>query len=80
MHEKRAELVELFQHILDHAEVFDRETLHCASGHLSQLKSFDFCFFLFAFVRIFDFADVLFGILQSKILDMQFSLARIAEF
>ena len=29
---------------------------------------------------IFDFADVLFGILQSKTLDMQFSLARIAEF
>ncbi|KAL7380716.1 hypothetical protein ABVT39_022730 [Epinephelus coioides] len=80
VHEKRAELVKLFQHILDHAEVFDHETLHCASGHLSQLKSFDFCFFLFAFVLIFDFADVLFGILQSKILDVQFSLARIAEF
>ncbi len=33
VHEKRAELVELFQHILDHAEVFNRETVHCASGH-----------------------------------------------
>ena len=73
VHEKRADLVQLFQHILDHAEDFDRETVHCASGHLSHVKSFEFFFFLFAFVGIFDFADVLFGILQSKTLDMQFS-------
>lgn len=45
VHDKRAELVKLFQHILDHAEDFDRETVHCASGHLSQLKSFDFWVF-----------------------------------
>ncbi len=80
VHDKRAELVTLFQHILDHAEDFDRDTVHCASGHLSQLKSFDFCFFLFAFISIFDFADVLFGILQNKNLDVQFTLARIADF
>ncbi|CAK6953275.1 zinc finger MYM-type protein 1-like [Scomber scombrus] len=79
VHEKRAELVDLFQHILDQAEDFDRETVHCASGHLAQLKSFDFCFFLFSFTGIFDIADVLFGILQSKTLDMQFCLARIAD-
>lgn len=36
VHEKRAELVDLFQHILDHVEDFDRETVHCASGHLAQ--------------------------------------------
>ncbi len=80
VHDKRAELVTLFQHILDHAEDFDHDTVHCASGHLSQLKSFDFCFFLFAFICIFDFADVLFRILQNKNLDVQFTLARIADF
>ena len=49
--------------------------------HLSRLTSYDFCFFLFAFICIFDFADVLFGILQNKSLDVvQFRLARIADF
>lgn len=54
------ELVELL-HILDHAEDFDREMLQYAPAH---------SFFLLAFIGIFDFADVLFGILQNKILDM----------
>ncbi len=75
VHDKRAELVTLFQHILDHTGDFDRDTVPCASGHLTQLKSFDFCFFLFAFICIFDFADELFGILQNKNLDVQFTLA-----
>ncbi|KAF3845768.1 hypothetical protein F7725_002846 [Dissostichus mawsoni] len=68
------------RHILDQAEDFDQKTVHCASGHLAQLKSFDCCFFLFTFTGTFEIADVLFGIPQSKTLDMQFSLARIADF
>ncbi|GAA6100996.1 lethal(3)malignant brain tumor-like protein 2 isoform X1 [Tachysurus ichikawai] len=77
VHDKRVELVELFQHIIDHAEDFDLETVHCASGHLAH---FEFCYFLFFFTGIFDIADVLFGILQSKTLDVQFCLARITDF
>lgn len=80
VHSKRVELVELFQHILDHAEDFDSDTVHCASGHLSHLKSFDFCFFLFSLTGIFDVADVLFGILQSKTADVKFNLEKIADF
>lgn len=37
-------------------------------------------FFLFAFIGIFHFADVLFGILQNKSLEVQFCLARFADF
>lgn len=37
-------------------------------------------FLLFAFISIFDFADVLFEILQKRSLEVQFSLARIAGF
>ena len=36
----KVELVEFFQHILDYAEDFDWETLHCAPGRLSRLTGF----------------------------------------
>lgn len=52
--------------------------VHCASGHLRSLTSF--FFFLLAFIGTSDFADVFIGILQTKSLDVQFSVARIAEF
>lgn len=70
-------MFELFQHILDHAEDFDHGTL-C----IRTLEKFDFFFFFFllAFIGTFDFADVFIGILQTKSLDVQFSVARIAEF
>lgn len=39
-----------------------------------------FFFFHLAFIGTLDFADVFIGILQTKSLDVQFSVARIAEF
>ncbi len=67
--EKRARLLELFQHITDHPSDSDANSIHC-----TQLKTFDFCFLLLTFKEIFDFANVLFKILQNKSQDIQFCL------
>ncbi len=44
-----------------------------------MLNSFSF-FYIYIYTAIFDIVDVLFGILKSKTLDVQFSLARITDF
>ncbi|KAI4896909.1 hypothetical protein NFI96_031595 [Prochilodus magdalenae] len=78
--EKKVELRQLFQHIVDSPMQFDQDTVCCADGFLTQLQSFEFNFLLSTFNHIFSFADVLFTVLQNTSLDVQFCLSRIREF
>lgn len=78
--EEREELLQVFKHITDNPAEFDPDSIHCAVGHSAQLQSFAFCFLLYTFRGIFGFAEVLFGILQNKSLDVQFCLSRIEDF
>ena len=78
--EKRAALAELFDHILEHHEEYDEDTVLCADGFNARLDDFEFCFLIDTFNGIFEHADVLFGILQRKTLGVQFCLARVKEF
>ncbi|KAK0145579.1 hypothetical protein N1851_015533 [Merluccius polli] len=78
--EKRDAVKELFDHILEHHDNYDEDSLRCADGFNARLDDFEFCFLLHTFNGIFEHSDVLFAILQSKTLDVQFCLARVKEF
>ncbi|KAJ8415219.1 hypothetical protein AAFF_G00009170 [Aldrovandia affinis] len=77
---EREELKELFEHIVDHHDDFDQDTVHSADGYITHLASFKFCFLLSTFSSIFAHSDVLFGILQNREFDMQFCLNSIEDF
>ncbi|KAJ8378341.1 hypothetical protein AAFF_G00243610 [Aldrovandia affinis] len=77
---KREELKELFEHIVDHHDDFDQDNIHSADGYITHLVSFEFCFLLSTFSSIFAHSDVLFGILQSREFDMQFCLNSVEDF
>ncbi|XP_051557215.1 zinc finger MYM-type protein 1 isoform X2 [Myxocyprinus asiaticus] len=78
--EKRVALKELFEHILEHHDEYDEDFVHYANGYNAHLDDFEFCFLLSTFHVIFEYSDVLFGILQNKTFDVQFCLARMDEF
>ncbi|XP_070406828.1 zinc finger MYM-type protein 1-like [Nothobranchius furzeri] len=78
--ENRVALKELFGHILDHHKEYDEDTVLSADGFNARLDDFEFCFLLNTFNGLFEYADVLFGILQTKSLDVQFCMARLNEF
>nr|XP_032834249.1 zinc finger MYM-type protein 1-like [Petromyzon marinus] len=78
--ETRVALKELFEHILEHHDEYDEDSVRCADGYNAHLSDFEFCFLLSTFHVIFEYSDVLFGILQNKTLDVQFCLARMDEF
>lgn len=78
--EKRVALKELFNHILEHHDEYDGDTVLSADGFNARLDDFEFCFLLETFNGIFNYSDVLFGILQKQALDVQFCLTRVDEF
>ena len=80
VHEKRTALKEVFEHILEHHDEYDADTALSADGFITRLDDFEFCFLLNTFNGLFEHADVLFGILQNKTLDVQFCMARVNEF
>ena len=80
VHEKRVALKEVFDHILEHHDEYDEDTVLCADGFITRLDDFEFCFLLNIFNGIFEHADVLFGMLQKKTLDIQFCMVRVKEF
>ncbi|XP_054626214.1 zinc finger MYM-type protein 1-like [Dunckerocampus dactyliophorus] len=78
--ERRDALKEVFNHILEHHDEYDEDSVRSADGFHARLDNFDFCFLLHAFNGIFEHCDVLFGILKNKPLDVQLCLARVKEF
>ncbi|XP_068160098.1 zinc finger MYM-type protein 1-like [Antennarius striatus] len=78
--EKQTALKELFDHILEHHDAYDEDTVLSADGFHARLGDFEFCFLLNTFNGIFEHADVLFATLQTKMLDVQFCLTRVQEF
>ncbi|KAK9531031.1 hypothetical protein VZT92_010483 [Zoarces viviparus] len=78
--EKRAALQELFEHILEHHDEYDEESVRCADRYKAHLENFEFCFLLSTFHGIFEYSDVLFGVLQNNKLDVQLCLKRVDEF
>lgn len=75
--EKRVALKELFDHILEHHDDFDEDTVLCADGFNARLDDFEFCFLLNTFDGMFEQADVLFGSLQRNTLDVQSCVERV---
>ena len=80
MFEKREALKELFEHINNHHDEYDDDSVRKADGYISKLDNFEFCFLLSTFHNILDHSDVLFGVLQNKALDVNFCLRRVDEF
>ena len=78
--EKREALTELFEHILDHYDEYDEDSVRSADGYIKLLEDFEFNFLLSSFQAILSYSDVLFGVLQNKSLDIQFCLKRVDEF
>lgn len=73
--EKRLALKELFEHIIEHHDEYDEDTVCCADEYNAK-----FCFLLSTFYGIFEYSNVLFGILQNKALHVKFCLAIIDVF
>ncbi|KAK0155367.1 hypothetical protein N1851_002271 [Merluccius polli] len=80
VYERRKELLELFEFIVDNHNDFDDDAVHSADGYTALLMGFEFCFLLATFNSVFAYSDVLFGILQNKEYDMQFCLSSIEDF
>lgn len=80
VYERREELLELFEFILDNHNDFDDDAVHSADGYTALLTGFEFCFLLATFNSVFAYSDVLFGILQNKECDMQFCMSSIDDF
>ncbi|CDQ74374.1 unnamed protein product [Oncorhynchus mykiss] len=78
--EKRVALKELFNHLLEHYDDHDGDTLLMADGFNARLDDFVFCFLLETFNGNCIYSDELFGILQKQTLDVQFCLTRVNEF
>ncbi|XP_068426943.1 zinc finger MYM-type protein 1-like isoform X2 [Clinocottus analis] len=78
--ENRAALQELFEHIVEHHDEYDDESVRFADSYKTLLENFDFCFLLSMFHGIFEYSNVLFGVLQKKKLDVQFCLKSVDEF
>ncbi|XP_068196634.1 uncharacterized protein [Antennarius striatus] len=78
--ERRVGLQELFDHILDHHDEHDQDTVLHADEFNKLLSDFDFCFLLNTFDGIFVRAAVLFGILQKKTFDVQVCMTKVDEF
>ena len=78
--EKRDALKELFHHILEHYDEYDKGSVCCADGFKACLDDFEICILFHTFNGIFEHSDVLFSIQQNKNLDVQFCLARMKEF
>ncbi|XP_030002747.1 zinc finger MYM-type protein 1 [Sphaeramia orbicularis] len=80
VYERREELLELFEFILDNPSDFDDDTVHSADGYMTLLSGFEFCFLLAMFNSLFAYSNVLFRILQNNEYDMQFCLSSIDDF
>lgn len=78
--ERRAVLKELFHHVLEHHQDFDQDTLLRADGFSSRLEDFEFCFLLNTFSGMFQHADALRIILQTRTLDAQFCMTSVNSF
>lgn len=64
--DNRMDLKGLFDHIMEHHENFDVDTLLAADGFNARLDDFEFCFLLETFNGIFNYSNVLFGMLQKQ--------------
>ncbi len=70
----------VFDRILEHHDDYDEDSVHCADGYNAHLNDFKFCVLLSTFHVIFEYSDVLFGILQNNTLDVQFCRVWMDEF
>ncbi|KAK0154265.1 Protein ALP1-like [Merluccius polli] len=77
VYERREELLELFEFIVDNHNDFDDDAVHSADGYTALLTGFEFSS---PHSTVFAYSDVLFGILQNKEYDMQFCLSSIEDF
>lgn len=75
-HEK---LLNTFTRVLEHPSM-DDETTRLADGLKAKLEDFEFMFLLFTFEELFAQTDVLFNILQQKVMDVAFCKQRIENF
>ena len=49
VYERREELLELFEYIVDNHNDFDNDAVHSADGYIALLTGFEFCFLLATF-------------------------------
>ena len=49
VNERREELLELFEYIVDNHNDFDNDAVHSADGYIALLTGFEFCFLLATF-------------------------------
>ena len=75
----KGDLSQLFEEILDNPDKWDSQTYHEARGFSNVLQEFEFEFLLHIFGEVFSMTDVLFDILQTKVLDVSFCMAKLIE-
>ena len=78
--DNREKLINALDHILNHTERWDEETLTDTDTLLSKLNDFTFMFFINCFHVILSHAEKLFDILQCRQLDMKYAQEKINDF
>uniref|UniRef100_UPI0037E77704 zinc finger MYM-type protein 1 n=1 Tax=Semicossyphus pulcher TaxID=241346 RepID=UPI0037E77704 len=69
----------LFHIIMENPDSWDNDTLMMAAGYDRWLSNASTCFLLTAYERIFNETDALFKVLQNKVMDIEYCLARIHD-
>lgn len=68
-----------FQVILQNPDSWDNDTLMLAAGYNRWLSEASTCFLLLAYEYVFNETDALFRVLQNKVLNVDYCLARIRD-
>ncbi|XP_032067022.1 zinc finger MYM-type protein 1-like isoform X3 [Thamnophis elegans] len=69
----------LFHVILENPDNWDNDTLMMAAGYDQWLSKPSTCFLLMVYEDIFNETDTLFKVLQNKVMDIEYCLARIRD-
>ncbi|XP_067135315.1 zinc finger MYM-type protein 1-like [Centruroides vittatus] len=77
--EKYDMIIMFFQDLLEHTADWDNDTVIKSQGFLSFLQKFQTRFLLNVFSQVFSFTDVLSNILQTKGMDIAYSVKKVEE-
>lgn len=77
LHDNRTNLMEVFDHIIEHLNEWDDISIRESTGFKKLLTDFEFVFLLFTFNLIFSYTDPVFSIVQNKLSDITYCNQRI---
>jgi hypothetical protein len=80
IHDNRSDFITTFETIQNNSSKWDEDSLTFADAYDSKFKEFEFNFYLGIFSEIYARTDILFKIIQSRTVNISYSIKKINEF